>query len=301
MDSLEQQQLSSLRLADDDDEQRPDWASLPLDILKICLLQLKGDHASKRAALASCKAFARAVLRSSANWVSFTPERSQFQPAVHVWRELWGQEQPQQGQRVALVLLSYSHDSPGRCLDQLLSAPRQLDFVTELRLQVRAAWYQERALYSSSASCCVDTVARALVAVPCAMVRDVPQCLALDVVLPPGISALLPNLQELHLWYCVLTPAARTTVLDTSCRRLRRVTVTILVTEAMQQAADAGAPEPWPNNGGPEHLATCTAQLRQLAKLPSLSSVELASGPCPTLFLVALSAQLTQLGLGSCF
>ncbi len=47
----------------------------------------------------------------------------------------------------------------------------------------------------------------------------------------------------------------------------------------------------------PSLQALATAQLRQLAKLPSLNTVVLADPSCPTLFLVALGTQLTRLHL----
>ncbi len=101
--------------------------------------------------------------------------------------------------------------------------------------------------------------------------------------LPPGASVLLPNLRDLILNRCALTPAARATVLDAACCRLHLVSIQGLSADAQQQ----------PNNSSLQQLAT--AQLRQLAKLPSLSRVDLVDASCPTLFLVALGTQLTGL------
>ncbi len=112
------------------------------------------------------------------------------------------------------------------------------------------------------------------------------QGLCLDVILAPGVSALLPNLQQLILHGCILTPAARTTLLDAGCSSLCSLSV-----EDSSAQADAA-----PQLGSTlQQLAT--AQLRQLAKLPSLSSVTLKDSSCPTLFLVALGTQLTSLEL----
>ncbi len=120
------------------------------------------------------------------------------------------------------------------------------------------------------------------------------QGLSLDVVLPQGVSTLLPNLHKLVLHDCTLTPAARTTVLDTACGRLRAVEIEALSVQAPQRQATssaAGAPAQLPP--GLQQLAT--AQLRQLARLPSLSSIDLRDASCPTLFLVTLGTQLTSL------
>ncbi len=115
------------------------------------------------------------------------------------------------------------------------------------------------------------------------------QGLALDAILPPGLGTLLPNLRQLLLDGCALTPAARTTVLDLGCSRLQRVLVHGL-------AAQPAAP---PNTTSLQQLAT--AQLRQLSKLPSLDNVTLKDSSCPTLFLVALGTQLTRLDLYDSF
>ncbi len=118
------------------------------------------------------------------------------------------------------------------------------------------------------------------------------QGLSLDAVLGPGVSALLPNLRELFLDRCTFTLAARTTVLDAACSGLQSLIVKAL--SAQPQAAPP-APAPPPNSNSLQQLAT--AQLRQLAKLPSLSRISLNDSSCPTLFLVALGMQLTNLFL----
>ncbi len=106
--------------------------------------------------------------------------------------------------------------------------------------------------------------------------------------LPPGVNALLPNLREFLVKDCVLTPAARTAALDTGCSRLQ-----FLAVEALAARGAAGACAPQPDSQ--QQLAM--AQLVQLARLPSLSSVLLHDSSCPTPFLVALGAQLTRLHL----
>ncbi len=109
------------------------------------------------------------------------------------------------------------------------------------------------------------------------------QGLTLDAVVPSGLGALLPNLRCLILAYCQLTPAPRTTVLD--CPNLQHVIIEVLSVNAPKQ----------------HQQAVTTAQLRQLAKLPSLSHVRLADSSCPTLFLAALGTQLTRLRLHASF
>ncbi len=105
--------------------------------------------------------------------------------------------------------------------------------------------------------------------------------------MPPGVGTLLPNLRELMVQMCELTPAALTTALDTACSRLQRVVAFDLST----RRAPLGAQQ---LNAQQQQA---TAQLRQLAKLPSLTSVELQDASCPTLFLLALGTQLTCLEL----
>ncbi len=263
------QQLSSLSL----DDGTRDWASLPLDLLKICLGAPSLDPAAKLSALATCKALARAAVRSSSHTMGVNADcHAPFARATRVWRELWGEEQPQQG-RVSLLLGSRLHGTPERCLDELLSANQRMAFVTELILHVRCA--------NSAASGAADGW-KALIA----LLHARPWCtqgLSLNVVLPLGVSALLPNLQRLTLSESVLTPATRTSLLDAGCSRLQRLKIKAL---SAQQAP-----------GAPNLQQLATAQLRQLANLPSLSSVEFKDASCPTLFLVALGTQLTCLHL----
>ncbi len=119
------------------------------------------------------------------------------------------------------------------------------------------------------------------------------QGLALDCILPAGISAMLPNLRELMVAFCTLTPAARTTTLDAACGGLHIVELEGLM---VRRAPRRGA-RPAASSSDPSLQQLATAQLRQLAKLPSLSSVELNDSTWPTLFLVALGTQLTRLEL----
>ncbi len=113
------------------------------------------------------------------------------------------------------------------------------------------------------------------------------QGLTLDVLLPPGVGTLLPNLNLLAVEGCLLTPAAMTTVLDTACGNLR----TVFVDGLAGRVAAAAAGE----SNTLQQLAT--AQLRQLASLPSLDRIVLRHSSCPTLFLMALGTQLTHLDL----
>ncbi len=254
------QQLASLRLTDDaDDDGKRDWASLPLDLLKICLSAPPFDQASKRAALASCKAFGRAVVRSSSHGLGLEVDRlaPPFARTTHVWAELWGDELPQQGQRGNLMLFSESHGNPARCLSELLSANQCLPFITELSLEVRLGPVDGAAqrpdgdsLHSRRGGPLLCT-----------------QCLTLDALIPPGLSALLPNLQHLQIDHCVLTPAARTSVLDVGFSKLWRLAIEGLSVQALPGPHPATAQPPV----GLHVLAT--AQLMQLAKLPSISSV----------------------------
>ncbi len=113
--------------------------------------------------------------------------------------------------------------------------------------------------------------------------------MTVDAVLPLGVSALMPNLKLLALMDCVLTPAAKTTPLDAACTRLQAAHIGAL---SAQQPPGPVAAQPLPSL---QQLAT--AQLRQLAKLPSLRHLALRNDSCPTLFLVALATQLTSLHL----
>ncbi len=136
------QQLASLRLSDDDDDGTRDWASLPLDLLKICIgaPPLEHEEAAKLAALASCKGFGRAVVRTSKHELDLRLDRrAPFARSTRVWKELWGEETaPQHGQDAILRLYNVTHISPERCLNELLSADQRMAFVTTLIFQVRA-------------------------------------------------------------------------------------------------------------------------------------------------------------------
>ncbi len=133
-----QQQLARLQLSDDDGPR--DWASLPLDLLRLCIAPLKGDRATKAAALATCKAFSRAAVRTThhGSLILSLDRPTPFQPSTRIWRELWGEEQPQQGQVVNLMLGSSTLETPVHCLGELLSAGERLPMVTRLTLWVRA-------------------------------------------------------------------------------------------------------------------------------------------------------------------
>ncbi len=100
--------------------------------------------------------------------------------------------------------------------------------------------------------------------------------------LPAGLGALLPNLRELLVYGRKLTPAARTSAMDVAAA-LQTFTIQALSIDAPLQ----------------QHTAIATAQLRQLAKLPSLSAVCLRDSSAPTLFLLALDTQLTRLHLAT--
>ncbi len=116
------------------------------------------------------------------------------------------------------------------------------------------------------------------------------QGLSLDVVLPLGVGALLPNLRALSLLVCLLTPAAAASTLDAGCTLLHSLTVEHLV---VLPAAGAGA--------GAPAATQANSSLQQLANLPSLSAVALLDGSCPTLFLAELGTQLTGLHLNGSY
>ncbi len=119
--------------------------------------------------------------------------------------------------------------------------------------------------------------------------------MALDVLLSVGVGALLPYLQTLNLRHCAFTPEAKTSVLDAGCSRLRR-----LVLEDMTELHELSMTALTYDLLAlpiPSLQVLATAQLRQLAKLPSLSCVDFNDASCPTLFLVALGTQLTGLHL----
>ncbi len=130
-----------MRLTDDDaDDGKRDWASLPLDLLRICLgaPHVKGDGEAKRAALASCKAFGSAVVRTSSHGlVSLLERRAKLKRTAKIWQELWGDEQPKKDQSVNLVIVSKGYASPARCLDELRSANQRMAFIVSLFLRVR--------------------------------------------------------------------------------------------------------------------------------------------------------------------
>ncbi len=255
---------------------------LPDDLLRTCLGFLSGDGATQRAALAACKPFASAVVRASFSSLSLVlePGARGFAQACRLAEELWGdQQQLPPGKCTRLVLWSKSATgSPGRCVDELRGAGVRLPFITRLQMHVRAAL--DAASSRRSTHTCKGSSRSTQFSH-----RVRPQCLVVDVLLPPGTAALLPNLQQVEWMHCTLTPAAKTTLLDTACGRLRQVDISGLTVAA---PSPGGAPPP-------QRVAVATAQLRQLAKLPSLDTVFMWDDSCPTLFLLALGTQLTRL------
>ncbi len=77
-------------------------------------------------------------MRASQHELTFEVDRqAPFSRATSAWRELWGDQQPQENQRVVIRLCSERQGNPERCWDELLSANQRLAFVTELYLHVR--------------------------------------------------------------------------------------------------------------------------------------------------------------------
>ncbi len=294
--------MESARAEPEEPEQQcdkpKDLLSLPDDLLRACVRPLQGDVASCRAALASCKPVARALVRTSRLGLLLDVEReAPFSPSVHLMAQLGANEEPENDQASTLVLFGHKHSSPARCLAQLRGV--RLAGVTVLGLQVRrTAWHPlggvmllMQTLQRGSSACggpasrrrprAEHGAQRCLGATTRTLART--QGLSLDELLPAGLGALLPNLREVEFSSCQLTAAARTSALDGALfGRLRTVSIQRLTVAATPQQP-------------PQHVAT--AQLRQLAKLPSLSAVELKDDSCPALFLVALSTQLTMLHL----
>ncbi len=114
-----------------------DLLSLPDDLLRLSLNAslLDDDQASKRAALASCKALARALIRTSRRFglMLDVDRQAPFLPSVRLFAQLAGEEQAHAGQTLALVLRG---EYPARCLAQLRGV--RLAGVTLLGLQVCA-------------------------------------------------------------------------------------------------------------------------------------------------------------------
>ncbi len=135
-----QEQLASPRIDDDADDGKRDWASLPHDLVRTIMgaPQLKRDKAAKWAALASCKAFGRAVMRASSHNLGMQLDhRTSFSRRARFWAELWGGEPRRQGQDAGLALFSVSLVNPALCFGELLSAGLCLPFVTQLSFKVR--------------------------------------------------------------------------------------------------------------------------------------------------------------------
>ncbi len=129
----------------------------------------------------------------------------------------------------------------------------------------------------------------------CSSLRAPSQGLSLDALLPAGLAALLPNLRDVRVDQCRLTPAAAASSLGTAAfARLQNVQLENLT--ALVPHGPDGRLRPAP--GTP----LATAQLEQLGDLPSLKSLALLDATCPTDFLASspsLGARLAQLHLAA--
>ncbi len=121
--------------------QRPpkrDLLCLPDDLLRICLSSL--DPESKRAALATCKALARAVMHTSMKTVLLDagPQQAALRTAK-LLLQLWGEQEAlgHHGRRITVALGGSDMPSPKRSVAKLLAAGVRLPFITELFLHVR--------------------------------------------------------------------------------------------------------------------------------------------------------------------
>ncbi len=265
------------------EEQQPpkrDLLSLPDDLLRICARSPALDKAAKRNALASCKPLSRAVLHTSLSRAVVDADRgAQAARSAKLLLQLWGEEEGTQREdkHVTLVLCSAHHARPEPCLVDLRGAGVCLPFITDLHLEVRTRDAQRFAPHTAA---CTKPHPPALHATA--------QGLALDALLPSSLGALLPNLSAVTLTKCQLTASAKTSLLDAAAplSRLQKLRIGKLSVAAPLRQ---------------QHVALATAQLRQLAKLPSLSAVTLKDASCPTLFLLALATQLTRLTLDASF
>ncbi len=274
---------------DGEQEDQRDWTSLPPELLRLCFSALRWsrtDRTPKRGALASCKGFARAALRASLNALSWDLDEegrpaSSFSRAARLSAQLWGEEEEEaaRGRGVALEVFSKRQASPeARCMAALCAANACLPFVTRLQLRVRSPWLEvcQQHLKAACGGGANDACGHGTLLLP--------QGVALDVLLPAGLGALLPNLRTVLLLSCSLTPAARTTLLDVAApplpTQLQELRVDSLLSEDGLDEADEEA---------------ATAQLVQLAHLPGLATVQLMY--CPTAFLETVGAQLTALHL----
>ncbi len=265
------------------EQPRPtDLLSLPDDLLRICARSPALDEPSKHAALASCKPLSRAVLHTSLSRAVVDADRgAQAARSAKLLLQLWGEEEGTQREdkHVTLVLCSAHHARPEPCLVDLRGAGVCLPFITDLHLEVRTRDAQRFAPHTAA---CTKPHPPALHATA--------QGLALDALLPSSLGALLPNLRAATLTKCWLAPSARASLLaalqaaldGAPVMRLQELTIERLSVEAP---------------GAHDHAAIATAQLRQLAKLPSLGNITLMHQSVPTLFLQDLATQLTRLSL----
>ncbi len=265
------------------EEQEPrDLLSLPDDLIRLSLHPGPQrdddlDEASMSAAIASCKPLARALLRTRVRGLFVDLDRRQGLLAHRMLRlllQLLGdKEDLGEGRSLALQLRSFmTKASPARCLASL--AGMCLPFATRLFLDVRFGLGCLR-------TPAVQRLSQRISLRRYLLGRLRTQGLTLDSVVPSGVGALMPNLQELTVLRCSLTPAAKTMTIDLACARLRSVAISGL------SAATAPAQQ--------QLLPLATAQLRQLAKLPRFTSMELRDTSCPTLFILTLATQLTYL------
>ncbi len=122
---------------EDEPQEQRDWASLPGDLLSYILSSPDLDAPAKRAALASCRALAGALLRAC--WFSLVLDVDREQP-LSPTTQLPAQLAGVQELRHGLALRSARRGSPALCLAQLRGV--RLAGVGHLVLQVRTAAQQ---------------------------------------------------------------------------------------------------------------------------------------------------------------
>ncbi len=153
--------------AQQEEPELPDWAALPRDLLQRCLLPLRSAE-DRRAAIRSCKPFARALLANSLRPKGQTACRLRlhvarpqpFAPICSLLVDLGlaeerthqqadgEQQQQHEGSNgsacrrtqagLTLVLTSsYTRRSPDRCLNELAACGVRLTRFTRLELEVR--------------------------------------------------------------------------------------------------------------------------------------------------------------------
>ncbi len=120
-------------------KQKPDWATLPVNLLAKCASHL-ADEQERFAAFFACKRLARVVLLSSlqqeqpAGLLLDVDREEPFGPSAKLAQELAG-EQDSKG--LTLLLFSRRNGSPARCLAELGACGALLTCVTRLEMQVR--------------------------------------------------------------------------------------------------------------------------------------------------------------------